>query len=406
MKKLKITEAQARELEKLNSKKLLKITKEQYNTILEYEMKSTQMSETKDLFREFVEELYSVNESDEPRRYDELFKVMEVAGLLENNKLKKDKFEGDKNKVKEVITKGLNVMEDCGNAYKAVGAMMEGIGMVNEMHGEDDETFINKKTTELIKSGKSQEEAERIAKALNDRRKITGVHSHEFGGSKYKKEITPSEKEVTSNDDKQLELPFNESSLYEEVENKGYEGEEILTILGDMPDTVKDAYQNTIKLNVPSFSMISDTQSLRSKEDVKNYIRIFQTKFGATPIFIDITKRDNIFNAKIKLKDEVKDKGYQGDEKEREELKLRGFGLKETDTINEMDSVSVGNMQYDSPAFPASDFFGNKGKEGKAKVKKTQPSKTYPEAKFVKIKEKCKTFPYCNQGPEAIEIEK
>jgi len=405
MKKLKITEAQARELEKLNSKKLLKITKEQYNTILEYEMKSTQMSETKDLFREFVEELYSVNESDEPRRYDELFKVMEVAGLLENNKLRKDKFEGDKNKVKEVITKGLNVMEECGNAYKAVGVMMEGIG-VNEMHGEDDETFINKKTTELIKSGKSQEEAERIAKALNDRRKITGVHSHEFGGSKYKKEITPSEKEVTSNDDKQLELPFNESSLYEEVENKGYEGEEILTILGDMPDTIKDAYQNTIKLNVPSFSMISDTQSLRSKEDVKNYIRIFQTKFGATPIFIDITKTDNIFNAKIKLKDEAKDKGYQGDEKEREELKLRGFGLKETDTINEMDSVSVGNMQYDSPAFPASDFFGNKGKEGKAKVKKTQPSKTYPEAKFVRIKEKCKKFPYCNQGDSTEEYKK
>jgi hypothetical protein len=281
---------------------------------------------------------------------------------------------------------------------------MEGMG-VNEMQGEDDETFINKKTTELIKSGKSQEEAERIAKALNDRRKITGVHSHEFGGSKYKKEITPSEKEVTSNDDKQLELPFNESSLYEEVENKGYEGEEILTILGDMPDTVKDAYQNTIKLNVPSFSMISDTQSLRSKEDVKNYIRIFQTKFGATPIFIDITKTDNIFNAKIKLKDEAKDKGYQGDEKEREELKLRGFGLKETDTINEMDSMSVDNMQY-ATTFPASDFFGNKGKEGKAKVKKTQPSKTYPEAKFVRIKEKCKTFPYCNQGDSTEEYKK
>lgn len=404
MKKLKITEAQARELEKLNSKKLLKITKEQYNTILEYEMKSTQMGETKDLFREFVEELYGVNESDEPRRYDELFKVMEVAGLLENNKLRKDIFEGDKNKVKDVITKGLNVMEECGNAYKAVGVMMEGMG-VNEMQGEDDETFINKKTTELIKSGKSQEEAERIAKALNDRRKITGVHSHEFGGSKYKKEITPSEKETTSNDDKQLELPFNESSLYEEVENKGYEGEEILTILGDMPDTVKDAYQNTIKLNVPSFSMISDTQSLRSKEDVKNYIRIFQTKFGATPIFIDITKTDNIFNAKIKLKDEAKDKGYQGDEKEREELKLRGFGLKETDTINEMDSMSVGNMQY-ATTFPASDFFGNKGKEGKAKVKKTQPSKTYPEAKFVRIKEKCKKFPYCNQGDSTEEYKK
>ena len=115
------------------------------------------------------------------------------------------------------------------------------------------------------------------------------------------------------------ETTLNESNLKDIVENKEYEGEEILTILGDMPDTVKDAYQNTIKLNVPSFSMISDTQSLRSKEDVKNYIRIFQTKFGETPIFIDIAKRNNIFNAKTKL--------YQGDGNERKELKKRHFGL-------------------------------------------------------------------------------
>ena len=110
-----------------------------------------------------------------------------------------------------------------------------------------------------------------------------------------------------------------ESNLKDIVENKEYEGEEILTILGDMPDTVKDAYQNTIKLNVPSFSMISDTQSLRSKEDVKNYIRIFQTKFDTTPIFINVTKKDNIFNAKTKLN--------QGDGNERKELKKRHFGL-------------------------------------------------------------------------------
>ena len=115
------------------------------------------------------------------------------------------------------------------------------------------------------------------------------------------------------------ETTLNESNLKDIVENKEYEGEEILTILGDMPDTVKDAYQNTIKLNVPSFSMVSDTQSLRSKEDVKNYIRIFQTKFGETPIFIDIAKRNNIFNAKTKLN--------QGDGNERKELKKRHFGL-------------------------------------------------------------------------------
>lgn len=404
MKKLKITEAQARELEKLNSKKLLKITKEQYNTILEYEMKSTQMSETKDLFREFVEELYSVNESDEPRRYDELFKVMEVAGLLENNKLRKDKFEGDKNKVKDVITKGLNVMEECGNAYKAVGVMMEGMGM-NEMHGEDDETFINKKTTELIKSGKSQEEAERIAKALNDRRKITGVHSHEFGGSKYKKEITPSEKEATSNDDKQLELPFNESSLYEREHSEGKRivGDEILNIeyLRELPETRREmkSFAQRVEYRLPSLSMGDATTTMLSKEDIKQYVMFFKRKFGSLPIFVNLTER----GAEIDLNTSPEFRDFKQGYIKRKKSYL---DLNETETINEMDSVSVGNMQYDSPAFPASDFFGNKGKEGKAKVKKTQPSKTYPEAKFVKIKEKCKTFPYCNQGPEAIEIEK
>jgi hypothetical protein len=404
MKKLKITEAQARELEKLNSKKLLKITKEQYNTILEYEMKSTQMSETKDLFREFVEELYSVNESDEPRRYDELFKVMEVAGLLENNKLKKDKFEGDKNKVKEVITKGLNVMEDCGNAYKAVGAMMEGMGM-NEMHGEDDETFIDKKTTELIKSGKSQEEAERIAKALNDRRKITGVHSHEFGGSEYKKKMIPSEKEVTSNDDKQLELPFNESSLYEREHSEGKRivGDEILNIeyLRELPETRREmkSFAQRVEYRLPSLSMGDATTTMLSKEDIKQYVMFFQRKFGSLPIFVNLTER----GAEIDLNTSPEFRDFKQGYIKRKKSYL---DLNETDTINEMDSVSVGNMQYDSPAFPASDFFGNKGKEGKAKVKKTQPSKTYPEAKFVKIKEKCKTFPYCNQGDSTEEYKK
>ena len=35
---------------------------------------------------------------------------------------------------------------------------------------------------------------------------------------------------------------------------------------------------------------------------------------------------------------------------------------------------------------------------------KSFPKLFGPKSKYVKIKEKCKRFPYCQQGPDAIEI--
>jgi hypothetical protein len=46
---------------------------------------------------------------------------------------------------------------------------------------------------------------------------------------------------------------------------------------------------------------------------------------------------------------------------------------------------------------------GTLGKHGKARVKKTQPDNSNLGYTKVRVKEKCKTFPYCNQSPEAIE---
>ena len=46
MKKIKITEKQAKLLETLNSKKVLKVTKEQYNRIIESELNRPSLTET------------------------------------------------------------------------------------------------------------------------------------------------------------------------------------------------------------------------------------------------------------------------------------------------------------------------------------------------------------------------
>ena len=80
--------------------------------------------------------------------------------------------------------------------------------------------------------------------------------------------------------------------------------------------------------------------------------------------------------------------------------------LEEEDELDEATSFgSVGGV-YDTPGFPASEFMGTKGKKGKAPVKKSQKNDVLKNLgyKKVRVKEKCKRFPYCNQSPDAIEL--
>lgn len=72
--------------------------------------------------------------------------------------------------------------------------------------------------------------------------------------------------------------------------------------------------------------------------------------------------------------------------------------------IDESSTVAGVGGQYATPGFPPSAFMGTAGKKGKARVKKEQPSLDNLGYQKVRVKEKCKTFPYCNQSPEAIEF--
>jgi len=80
----------------------------------------------------------------------------------------------------------------------------------------------------------------------------------------------------------------------------------------------------------------------------------------------------------------------------------------EEDELEEATSYADAVGAYDTPGFPPSEFMGTAGKKGKAPVNKgiTHTKLAYPGGDFVKIKNKCARYPYCNQSPEAIKISK
>jgi hypothetical protein len=153
MAKIKITKQQAIMLENLNKPKVLKITESQYKAILKLEgldesavipkiansLKGKDkiefiqnvhsetkikgiMEESEELWKEFVNELYGLHESSS-NIYEKLIKLMEVSGFVENRKLSKLKFEGDKNMAKNVILGGLNKLHETGSPYSAMEMM-------------------------------------------------------------------------------------------------------------------------------------------------------------------------------------------------------------------------------------------------------------------------------------------
>jgi hypothetical protein len=153
MAKIKITKKQAMMLENLNTPKILKITESQYKAILEHEGlgegavipqiansfrgKEKQnyiqnvnsetkikgvFKESEELWKEFVNELYGLHESGS-NMYERLIKLMEACGYVENRKLSKSKFDGDRDMVKNVILGGLNKLHESGSPYMAMEMM-------------------------------------------------------------------------------------------------------------------------------------------------------------------------------------------------------------------------------------------------------------------------------------------
>ena len=71
------------------------------------------------LYEEFINELYGLNEEGHSK-YEKLRSLMEVAGLIENGRLKKSKFGGNKEVVKSVLGRGLYEMANGRTHYSVM----------------------------------------------------------------------------------------------------------------------------------------------------------------------------------------------------------------------------------------------------------------------------------------------
>lgn len=443
MAKLRITKEQAIMLENLNKPKVLKITESQYNEILKHEGigegavipqianafrgKDKQnyiqnvnsetkvkgvFNESEGLWKEFVNELYGLNESGN-NLYEKLIKLMEACGYVENRKLSKTKFDGDKDKAKNVILGGLHKLHECGSPYMAMEEM--------------------------------ENEYERITNSLKNQ--LTQEPTNNFSDEEKNDEIQR-RREI----ELQRRKESGETTLKEDdVNQESVVGIDILNYepFKSLPD--ERGEESTNRVTLPSLDTADARVSMRSKTDfidhevkgpykihkMAGYITMFKSKFGEEPVFTNIQTNGSYIGANISNESflEWQNRGIENkrnwldsernqgvtdglDEMEVDETTSMGgsgavFGNQGGDfpvgkleftedkiyealdtlkkkveeeteeTIEEQGIGSVG--AYDTPGFAASEFMGTAGKKGKAPVNKgvTHKNTMIPGGSFV-----------------------
>lgn len=305
MAKIKITQKQALMLENLNKPKVLRITEAQYNAILKHEglgegavitqiansLPSKDKSryigdvasetrikgvfkESEGLWKEFVNELYGLNESGN-QLYEKLIKLMEACGYVENRKLSKTKFEGDKNTAKDVITSGLNKLQECGSPYMAMEHM--------------------------------ENEYDRITQSL--KQQLTQEPTSQFSDEEKDKEIQRRRALELQSRRETGEMPIKEEGDEDVNNQNGIVGLDILNYepFRSLPDTRDEVGDYTVRMEpkLPSLDTADGSDTIFSKEDftdrqlrvrggetphtIPGYISNFRKLYNEDPIFINLT---------------------------------------------------------------------------------------------------------------------
>jgi hypothetical protein len=480
MAKLRITQKQAIMLENLNKPKVLKITESQYNEILKHEgigesavipqianaiskvspdagkdYKRNVNSETKikgvfneaseGLWKEFVNELYGLNESGN-NLYEKLIKLMEACGYVENRKLSKSKFNGDKNVAKDVILGGLHKLHECGSAYMAMEEMENQYDRITQSLTQQ---LTQEPTNQFSDEEKHNEIQRRRALELQRRREAGEIKeddtNQDYTKDYIQKQLTGAGAPASDEEMSNIMSALNVKS--EGDESMGNQntvvGMDILNYepFKSLPDERNEQSNNRVTL--PSLDMADARVAMRSKKDFTDYqfqgpykmhnhvgyITQFVKRFNEEPIFTNIQPTGaDISNEKFL---EWKNRGMQHKadwmNAEREQGRTSGLDEIEVDestmatssgqytsgesflspmkneekihealnalkkkveeesdeTIEEQGIGGVG--AYDTPGFAKSKFFGNAGKKGKAPVNKgvTHKKTMIPGGSFV-----------------------
>lgn len=283
MKRIKITEQQADMIKNMGKTKVLKITQEQYNHILESEglveldrsnrvgrewgknlsgqalkqHDNTKIPGISEMYEEFIHELYGLTERDPvlgETNYSKLAKLMEGAGLINHNKIVKEKFNGDKNMVREIISLGLEEMCNGGSAYSAMEIMEEVIDMSKDTSSD-----------ELFKSL-----VEKFLKT-NDNPYV----KNEYIKGNYKEAWLASRK-----------LTKEQKLAETEGQPKGIVGLDILKHepMSTLPDT-RDISNMKSNVKFPSITDGDAMSTMMEKSAIVNWVEEFKKRYKEEPIF-------------------------------------------------------------------------------------------------------------------------
>lgn len=465
MKKIKVTKQQAIMLENLSSKKkVIKITKEQYERLKLHESSEISKqfiknlpdnesrnefrrnvnSETKikgvmefdeSLWEEFINELYGLNESGSSK-YEKLIKLMEINGYVENRKIKKSKFKDDKQLTKEVIMSGVQKLKESNNVYRAIEEMDKTYDDIVRGFRDQLSTSSTKReyTQDELKTNYMRKKSDEISAA---REKLKSDRLKEYGntpmGSEEDKSAPWNSKEREYREDVRVSGQFEVIYYNDELAiltNKF--GEKYLFYFANLNKDVFEPYANIEKTYIGrdeddladyEYSKDWDIDS----ETINNYINDNITTLSKGVGLSDFEEGVDIVKIDRELGEDLLGlvKFFsKKNPKDGEMLKSILLPIIQSDSVDEVTTaassgsfvgkmnqnsepqsnisdeletivdeatttVSTGNSQYATPGFASSDFFGNKGKKGKAPVNKgvTHKKTTIPGGNFVEFDE-------------------
>jgi DNA-directed RNA polymerase subunit F len=325
MRNLKITEKQAELLKNINSKRVLKITPEQYSRISELnqfngdvigemniggkEITKTEIPSNKvssnfrkefgntigRIYENFISELYGLTES-KNEIYEKLFNLMEATGLLKDRKLVKTKF-GTSENAKKAICAGLSKLEEGASCYSVVETIENAL-KYDEISGDYFNKQLQKKKTTI----KTKDELE---KSISDIRK------------------------------RELQLRKDTNQELSEDNGDVYFGDKILTnkLLDNLPNTRAEVdWGNRLNFYIESSDDADALIQIFSKDDLVNYVFNFIKKFKTKPKFT--IERDFDRNIIKPLNDVFKEWKYSSN-------KIKSSSFKPEDTLDEVDETTT-----------------------------------------------------------------
>ena len=442
MKKIKISEQQAKMLKDLGKTKVLKITQEQYSRIVELEKlnevhkpielafrqnlsnaarkdfnkmeegQSGKINEIYEMYESFISELYGVNENTE-KKHGKLIKLMELAGLVNNNRLVKEKFNNDKNLVEYVMCEALYEMHNGCSEYKVMEMIEQQLDLFKDYQGKpetvnvDNESYkkrledwlYNNKNHDNYRYFKNQYEKGQYQNAINDITRLkeenkdfdskdeatmagsSGAYVGQMGGNPIHK--TNVVDELITEIDPEIDIDPETEVLHDVVDL-------LSSVIRSPSVTPKDINKHSHIL-IKSINILKDVNI--DADDIM--FNSFLPNLIKTLIYYSRNiSNEGMFKTYINHIKHV----YQIINALKDDINVTPFPYEE----DLLEQGIQNSGAYDTPGFDNPSMTGDTPRGTGPTWKKP----TIAGGTEVKVKEKCSKFPYCNQGSDAIEISK